>query len=313
MEKKTTLARLKFTIDLSDEAKEWLNTFYSDSWMAKQNGSAFLLEFGGRWKEIFDGIVGNTIGQYFREFKIPEEKLPIIEKGEVYRGSWIMEAAIIMFGSIGTAFTILKGASELPEMAEGLSKLKDKLLQEIRPAVNNEARKNIGMLGGKIGDGNSFKPENNPRVALEASPESIEQQIRPPPPQNFVNVDLMIDARPLLALTPSILKTHKIHLSVSVSRDSFVLENLGTDPLRDVQIGLFRAATERNQWSYGDSYMGNYPIVSGHQSMAKSLGEFRDNTGTRFDLSDGNDVFVDCWVSDSHGIYLFKFFIEKEH
>jgi hypothetical protein len=99
---------------------------------------------------------------------------------------------------------------------------------------------------------------------------------------------------------------------VAVSRDSFTLENLGDEPSRDVRIGLFRTRTERQHWAYQDSYMGNFPLVSSRQTIAKNLGEFIDRAGNRFDLSDGDEVYVDCWVQDSHGIYLFCFFLEKE-
>jgi hypothetical protein len=102
-----------------------------------------------------------------------------------------------------------------------------------------------------------------------------------------------------------------VHLSAAVSRDSFVLENLGDDPLEDLRIGLFRNDTARHQWAYQESYMASFPLLSPHQTITKDLREFRDAREQVFGLPGGDAVFVDCWVSDSHGIYLFHFFLAK--
>ena len=229
---------------------------------------------------------------YFRERGVPREYLPFIQFGETYSGSWILDAAVVMAGTVGTAYTVLKGVSELPELADGLVDLKNRIVQKLKPRINREASEKIYAI----------------------TQDSVRQEIRhiPPPPATPIAIDLVIDARPMRSLTPAILKAHKIHLSVAVSRDSFVLENLGEELLRDVQIGIFRTKTERNQWAYNDSYMGSFPLVSSRQTITKAIGEFRDRNDNRLDFSDGEEAYVDCWVSDSHGIYLFRFFLERE-
>lgn len=292
MEKTTVLARLRFTFDFSNEMLNWLEHF-PDAWFAREGGSGFLSEYSGSWWETFDDVVTPEIQSYFRELGVPHNNLPFVQRGEIYRGSVIIEAAIVMAGSVGVAYTVLKGVSEIPEIADGLSELKGRTLKKLKPQMNKKVSE----------------------TACAVAQNTAQQRAIPPPPlppETITRVDFVIDARPLRSLTPAILKSHKIHLSCGVSRDSFTLENLGDEPLQDVRIGLFRTETQRHQWAYEDSYRGNFPLVSSRQTIAKNLGEFRDSVGNRFDLSDGNAVYVDCWVQDNHGIYLFNFFLEKE-
>jgi len=299
MDKTTVLARLRYTIEFSGEMLNWLGNF-PDAWFAREGGNSFLSEFGNTWKETFDEVAGTEIRDYFIRLGIPQEYLPFIQHGETYRGSWILDATVVMIGTVGTAYTVLKGVSELPEIADGLTDLKGRIITKLKPRVNRKVSEAI------------YQVAENTVKQRESRPLREGGRVVPQPPASPVRMDFVIDARPLRSLTPAALKSHKIHLSVAVSRDSFVLENLGDDPLRDVQIGLFRTRTERHQWAYQDSYMGNFSLVSSRQTIAKNLGEFQDRSGNRFDLSDGEEVYVDCWVSDSHGIYLFRFFLEKE-
>lgn len=291
MEKTTVLARLRLSFDFSNEMLKWFENF-PDAWFAREGGSGLLSEYSGRWWETFDDVVTSEVQSYFRELGVPHNHLPFVQRGEFYRGSVILEAAIVMAGSVGVAYTVLKGVSELPEIADGLTELKGRTLKKLRPQMNKKVSETAYAV---------------------AQSTAKQQAISPPlPPETIARVDFVIDARPLRSLTPAILKSHKIHLSCGVSRDSFTLENLGDEPLQDVRIGLFRTETQRHQWAYEDSYRGNFPLVSSRQTIAKNFGEFRDNVGNRFDLSDGNAVYVDCWVQDNHGIYLFNFFLEKE-
>jgi len=299
MEKTTVLARLHFTIEFSGAMLDWLGNF-PDAWFAREGGAFFLSEFGGTWREILEAVVTPEIHEYFSGLGVPQEHLPFIQYGETYRGSWIMDAAVVMLGTVGTTYAVLRGVCELPEIADGLTELKGRILKKLKPRVDREVREKIYRVA----------QDTIKQRETRASHDRV--RAIPPLPATPVRIDFVIDARPLRSLTPAILKSHKIHLSVAISRDSFTLENLGDEPLRDVRIGLFRSRTERHQWSYQDSYMGNFPLVSSHQTIAKTLGEFKDRTGNRFDLSDGEEVHVDCWVQDSHGIYLFLFFLERE-
>jgi len=303
MQKTTVLANLRFTVEFTGETLEWFNNF-PNAWFAQEGGANFLREHGGSWKKVIVPVAESEIQEYFHGLGIPQDRLPYIQHGESYHGSWIFDAAVVMAGTVGTAYTTLKAISELPEIADGLTKLKDRILKKLRPRLNREVS---GKLYKTAQD--TIQQKQSP-PALATPPERL--RTIPPQPASPVVIDLVIDARPLRSLTPALFKSHKIYLSVAVSRDSFTLENLGDEPLRDVRIGLFRTRTERHQWAYQDSYMGNFPLVSSHQTIAKNLGEFMDRAGNRFDLSDGDEVYVDCWVEDSHGIYLFRFFLEKE-
>lgn len=300
MEKSTVLARLRLTIRFRQEAIGWLNQF-SNYWFASDGGNAFFSEFGFNWEEIFKTVVDSEIRDYFSQMGVPNHNLPFIQLGDTYRGSWIMDAAVVMMGTAGTVYGVLKTTSELPEIADGLSELKSRILKKLNPKINDKVHKKLYEVSeaSVLQNGNVVEQD-------------VETPIFPAPPESPVIVDMSIDDRPLRALTPGILKSHKIHLSVAVSRDAFVLENLGEEPLQDVQIGLFSSNTERHQWSYGDSYMGNVPLLSAHQTTHKNLAEFRDSKKGNLYISDGTDTYIDCWISDSHGIYLFRFFLEAE-
>jgi hypothetical protein len=108
------------------------------------------------------------------------------------------------------------------------------------------------------------------------------------------------------------MKSHKVHLNLAISRDAFILENLGDDLMRDIRIGIFKSITERHQWSYADSFMGTVNMLSSKQTITKDVSEFKDSSGNDLDLDDNMYLHIDCWIQDNHGIYLFNFYLEKE-
>ena len=126
----------------------------------------------------------------------------------------------------------------------------------------------------------------------------------------MITADVTIDARPLRSLQPDVAKAHKINLSVAISRSGFVLENLGDEPMRDVRIGIFTSPTQRNQWTFAQAFSGLVSLPSGRQTVSKRIEEFCDAAGTSLDLNSADPSFVDCWIQDEHGIYLFNFYIE---
>jgi len=225
------------------------------------------------------------INDYFLELGLPKEKLPRVKVYESYSGSWIMEAALVMFASIGIAYTILKGISELPKIADGLTELKDRLKKE-------------------------FSRKASEKVYDHLKSTVNQYKIPPPPSKQIVYTDFVLDARPLLSLTPSIMKSHKVHLNVAISKDTFSLENLGHDIMRDIRIGIFKSYSQRNQWSYADSYIGTIDILSSQQTITKDIADFRNSKGDSLDLSDSSPLHVDCWVQYTHGIYLFMFYLD---
>lgn len=287
MEKETILAKLHVIMAFSESTSIWLdNAKKQDLWFAKEQGSIFFSEFRGTWDKTLVESCEPLVLDYFRELGCPQEMLPRVRVFESYAGSWIMEAAVTMFATVGTTYTILKSFSELPDIADGLTKLKNRLKKEFTDLATRKVREQLIQSSGN--------------------------KALPPPPQNPIVSDFVIDARPLLSLTPSKMMSHKIHLSVGVSRDAFTLENLGEETLRDVRIGLFRSQSQRNQWSYTDSYMGSVSLLSGHQTLTKGLQDFRNNAGDILQLDDPNALHIDCWVQDEHGIYLFMFFLAEE-
>jgi hypothetical protein len=286
MEKETILARLHITMAFSESTTAWLDKANKlDLWFAKEQGKAFFSEFRGTWNRTLVESCEPLIHAYFRELDCPQEMLPRVKVLESYAGSWIMEAAITMAATVGTAYTILKGLSELPDMADGLNKLKNRLKEEFAILTTRKVQDHLLQLS---------KDKSLPQL-----------------PQHPIVTDFTIDARPLLSLTPSKMMSHKMHLSVGVSRDSFTIENLGDDTLHDVRIGLFKGHSQRNQWSYADSYMGSISILSGHQTIMKGLQDFKNNAGAPLRLDESGSFHIDCWIQDEHGIYLFMFFLAE--
>ena len=285
MEKETILAKLHISMKYSRTTLNWFKKAQAkELWFAQENGAVFFSEFRGQWERNLVKTCEPIVQSYFKRLDCPPDLLPRIVVYESYPGSWIMEAAIVMFASVGTAYTILKALAELPQIADGLTELKDRLKEEFTGIVNENIRGHFAS--------------------------SAQEQDLPRPPQNPAVADFVIDARPILSLTPSEMKSHKIHLSVGVSRNAFTLENLGDDTLHDIRIGLFKSDSQRNQWSYADSYMGNISLLSFHQTVTKDLGDFRNVSRQPFRLDDPHPLHVDCWVQDVHGIYLFMFYLE---
>lgn len=286
MEKETVLAKIRIHMHFNKKTISWFRKVKAkDIWFAKEDGMAFLSEFSGSWKEIFISTVDPEIKHYFYEIGVPKEQLPHVKVYESYSGSWIMEAAVIMFASVGTSYTILKGISELPKIADGLTELKLRLKDEFSRKANEKAKSH-------------FKS-------------TTKEQNLPNPPKQLIDCDFTIDARPLLSLTPSQMKSHKVHLNIAISRDAFTLENLGDDLMRNIQIGIFKSYSQRNQWSYADSYMGSIDILSPKQTITKNISDFSNRDDNRLNLLDDSPLHIDCWVQDSHGIYIFMFFLEE--
>lgn len=90
----------------------------SQLWFAREGGNLFLSEFRGTWEKTLVSSTEPIIHNYFLELGLHKENLPSVKVYESYPGSWITDAAITMSCSIGTAYVILKGISELPKIAD---------------------------------------------------------------------------------------------------------------------------------------------------------------------------------------------------
>ena len=124
--------------------------------------------------------------------------------------------------------------------------------------------------------------------------------------------DFVIDARPLTALTPREMKSHKIHLSTGVSIDAFTLENLGDEIIKDLKIGLFKSKIKKNNWSFADAYVSNVGQLSSKQTLSKNISDFVDQSGNKLTIEESElPLNIDCWVQDQYGIYLFMYYLEE--
>ncbi len=293
MEKETVIIRLRASIDFGQEAINWMNDALKISneqkndnglWFARDGGKIFLSEFQGSWRQALTEESDQTIQNYFLELGFDKKFLPQTKITETYSGSWVMEAAVIIASSIGGTYALIKGVSEIPDMVEGLTKLKDLIAKKFTRRVNTKA--------------------------AELLSEQAERNNLPAPPTSILQTkDFVLDARPLASLKPSEMKAHAIHLQAAISQDAFSLENLGDEKIRDVQIGLFVGKNKRNQWSIADAYTSGVSILSPKQTISKDIGDFMHTTDklTITDLP----VHVDCWVQDAFGIYLFNFYLDK--
>lgn len=288
MEKETILAKIRTTMSFSEETFEWLQRLPQidrrDIWFKREGGNLFFSEFRRSWEETLINSSEPTVQAYFRELGIPEDNLPKVKVYESFSGSWIIDAAIVIAGSMGTVYVILKSVSEIPKIVDGLTDLKNRLRKTFTKKANEAVNKKLKSSSSRYNS--------------------------PPPPIKPLSTDFVIDARPLLSLTPSLMKSHKIHLNAAISRDSFSLENLGSDIMRDIQIGIFKSGNQKHEWKYYESYMGKVDILSSHQTITKDVGDFKNSKGESLSLLDSMPLHVDCWVQDSHGIYLFMLYLE---
>lgn len=280
MEKSTVLANLRAKLEFAEQTQAWMNGL-GDVWFARNGGDSLLGEFRGAFLEALTNVAEAEIDEYFSKLGIPRDVLPRVEVLETYRGSLIVDAAITMAGGMGAVYATIKSVAELPKVADGLEELKKRIQTRFQKKADDTVRHII----------------KNQAPSLS-------------PPRHLMTTDFTIDARPLRALQPDIAKAHRIHLSVAISRSGLVLENLGDEAMKDVRIGIFNSPTQRNQWSFHDSFNGVVSLLSARQTISRQTDDFRDRTGAVLDLEVFRPAFVDCWIQDEHGIYIFNFYLE---
>lgn len=292
MNKETIIANLRAEISVSEELHSFFSGFEDNpnAWFAREGGDLFLAEFGYEWNTNFVEVAQQVLASYFRNLGLAENRLPKVKITDSRRGSWIMEAALIMFATVGTTYTILKGVSELPKIADGLEETKKRIQKELSERFKKKVLERIEPVISGFND-------------TRARPPKI--------PSKPVNVTFTIDARPLRGLTPEKIKTHSIHLSVGVSRSALSVENLGESRIENLRIGLFKSSSQRHSWNFGDAFSKSVPSLSGKQSISLSIEEFHsESDGSVLDLSDNTPLYIDCWLQDNSGIYLFNFYLE---
>jgi hypothetical protein len=284
----TVLAILRTEIRYSEETKAWAGGLHpleaqSDraapaSFVADESG--FLGEFRGSYQQEVVAIAEPIFRDYLAELGLDAPELVRVRVTDSFPGSWIIEAALAVAVGMGTAYKILKEASELPQMAEGLSQLRRK------------------VIGPRIAAG----------IEAEASghlTQTAERAGLPRPPARPVEVSVTLDARPLQSLRAGEVMTRRVHISVSVADDAVSVENLDEKPLENLQLGVFCGDQPRHSWSLEDAFRASVPSLGGRQTLARAAGDFRNDEGETPDLMGA--AFIDCWVQDPGGIHLFQF------
>ena len=292
MEKTTVIAKVRAELSLTEEFVGFLSRYSNDqrAWFARDGGDLFLAEFGREWNDNFLEVAQSIFDDYFRSLGLSPDLLPKVEMTDSRRGSWIMEAALTMWGTVGTTYVVLKGISELPKIADGLEDTKKRLQKELTTRFRKKVPERI-----------------EPVLDHSGLPTGLPAPVVAKP----VSVSCSIDARPLRGLTPDVAKSHAIHLAVAVSRSALSVENLGDSALDNLRIGLFKSKTQRHNWSFADAFSRTVPALSGKQTLSMTIDQFVLNAdGFKLDLSDPSPIFVDCWLQDQAGIYLFNFYLE---
>ncbi len=187
MNKQTVIANLRAEITLSEELQSFFEQFekQESAWFARDGGDLFLSEFGLEWNNNFAEVTQEVFDQHFMSLGVREDQLPKVKVTDSRRGSWIMEAALTMFGTVGTTYTILKAIAELPKLADGLEETKKRLQKELTQR---------------------FKKKIPERIEPVLTNSGITATLPPPAMRNPVSVTCSIDARPLRALTPDTVK-----------------------------------------------------------------------------------------------------------
>lgn len=293
MEKETVIIRLRASIDFEQEASSWMNNTLrianqqNDNkglWFIREGGRIFLSEFQGSWRDALVEETDEVVQNYFLQLGFDQRFLPRTKITETYSGSWVMEAAVTIASSIGGTYALIKGVSEISDIVEGLNKLKDSIADKFTKRVN--------------------------RKAADLLVDQAKRNKIPLPPSNILRTkDFVLDARPLASLKPSEMKAHAIHLQAAISQETFSLENLGNETIRDCKIGLFVGKDKRNQWGIADAYVSEVRILSPKQTISKEIGDFIHDSD-KLIITDC-PVHIDCWVQDAFGIYLFNFYIDK--
>lgn len=284
----TLLAELRTEIRFSEETFGWVaagpepgatpQRFGPGAWFAEE--SNFLGEFSFTYRESIVEIAEPRVQEYFSGLGLDETGLIKMRITGTHRGSLVVTAAIVIVLTLGTAYKVLKELSELPAMADGLSRLcRDVLEPEIRDSIAEDV---AGQLG-----------------------EAAQRAAFPPPPSVPTDVSLSIDTRPLQSLQPMQALSHRVHLGVAVDGGSVGLENLGDEPIDNLLIGLFAGDQPRQSWSLDEAFRTSVPSLGGRQTIVLSAVDFEDHRGANPDPT--KNGFVDIWVQDGMGIHLFQF------
>jgi hypothetical protein len=288
MSEETVLAELRTEIRYSEETLAWIAAGPTPDAISQDLGpgawfsdeSAFLGEFSFAYQRLVVAQTEPRVQGYFADLGLDDPDLVKVRGTGSYRGSLVITAAIVITAALGVAYKVLKELSELPDMVDGLARLRREVLD---PAV-----------GESIGDD-----------VAERLGEAAQRAAFPPPPPDPVNVSLALDTRPLQSLRPGEAVSRRIHLGVAVDDASVSIENLADEPLDNLMIGLFAGDEPRSQWSLRDAFRTSVPSLGGRQTIVRSTTDFLDDQGGVPNLAASRHI--DCWIQDYGGIHLFQF------
>ena len=306
MVSKTTLVNIRATIRTTDLLSEFVNELYNGlneielPWFcACGNGRVYLRErvffseFGRIWSDVLVESCQPEFNKFFKSLDWSSEiaPRPNVEILEMYEGSWIIEAALIVQATAVTTYGIIKGISEIPKMAEGLIKLKEGIVKNFQTKVNDKV---VDLVQDR--DDDSYEDHDLPLILCRPT---------------VISTEITIDPRPMKALSPVELCEHAIHMKVNVSSTGVVIENLSDDAMKNLRIGLFSSDYERHNWNFGDAYIKNVISLSGNQTIAIDFLDFLHRDRGGFAMKEAHNR-LDCWVQDSTGIYLFNFLLPAD-
>lgn len=202
METEIILARIRATMGFSEETFKWLRELpqldIEGFWFKKEGEILFFSEFKRSWEEVLINSSEPIIQEYFLELGIPKDDLPKVRVYKSYSGSWMIDATIVMAGSAGTVYVILKSVSEIPKIVDGLTELINRLKRAFTEKVNKAVNKQLKSSSSKY----TF----------------------PPPPTKPLSCDYDIDPSPLKSLTDSSNNSDNIHQDPSDYKDKEKLE-----------------------------------------------------------------------------------------
>jgi len=277
MEKETIIANIQFRLEIlrpESDTDDDSKQKRSDP-LFRENEIHFFRQYQNEWNEIAVESSEGLIKEYFRGIGLTDENLPKLQIYESYPGSWTINSALIMAGQAALVYQTLKSVSEIPKIVDGLYKLKDIIVKNFQKLVNDKTKNTIA----------------NSNYSIMTS--------------------VSIDPRPLMSLGSLDFQSHKIHVNVAISKTSFVLENLDDISMRNIIVGIFSSETQRHYWDLGDSYRKKIDVLSPHQTITININDFTDNSGNHLDLTINLPLFVECWIQDLFGIYLFMFYLKE--
>lgn len=288
MSEETVLAEVRTEIRYSEETLAWIaagpqlgaspQAFGPGAWFSDESG--FLGEFSSSYQRSIVEMAEPRVQEHFAELGLGDPELIKVRITGSHEGSLVITAVIVVAATLGVAYKLLKGLSELPAMADGLNRLRREVLDPVmEDSINEQAADQLGEVAERAGF--------------------------PPPPPHPVDVSLSLDTRPLRSLGPGEAAVRRIHLGVAVDDVSVSIENLADDALDNLLIGIFVGDQPRDQWGLEDAFRTSVPSLGGKQTIVRSATDFINDRGASPDLAASR--FIDCWVQDHGGIHLFQF------